>query len=140
MSAIPVNARNSAHFRDIIWDRVRISIGKRAGKKSSFEYRPKKSTKCAGWSAAEGPHQIGLCPRRVNIPSFGAGPPTKSTKRAGTSAQKTEILKNSYSCPYKHLRSSKLQKSPNFRTKRAGCSKGREADFVGWGLSPRHFS
>jgi hypothetical protein len=21
------------------------------------------------------PHQIGLCPRRLNIPSFGAGPP-----------------------------------------------------------------
>jgi len=33
-----------------------------------------KSTKCASWSEAEVPHQIGLCPRRFNNPSFGAGP------------------------------------------------------------------
>jgi|GEM_PF-5432237 len=44
-------------------------------------------------------------------------------KRASTCAQKAEILKNSYSCLYKHLRSSNLQKYPNFRTKRAGRPK-----------------
>jgi len=41
-------------------------------------------------------------------------------KRAGAQGQKAKILKNSYSCPHKHLRSSKTAKYPNFRTKRAG--------------------
>ena len=50
-------------------------------------------------------------------------PPKKRRKRAGAQRQKTKILKNSYSCLYKHLRFSKLQKYPNFRTKRAGRPK-----------------
>ena len=32
----PINARNSAYFREIIGDRVRISIGKRMTKKGAF--------------------------------------------------------------------------------------------------------
>jgi environmental stress-induced protein Ves len=35
-TTIPVNTRKSAHFREIIGDIVRISIGKRAAKKSTF--------------------------------------------------------------------------------------------------------
>ena len=34
--AIPVNTMKSAHFREIIGDRVRISIGKRMTKKGAF--------------------------------------------------------------------------------------------------------
>jgi hypothetical protein len=49
--------------------------------------------------------------------------PQKTTKCAGAQQQKAEFLKNSYSCLYKHLRSSNLQKSLKFRTKRAGRPK-----------------
>jgi len=44
-------------------------------------------------------------------------------KCAGAQRQKAKILKNSYSFPHKHLRSSGTQKYPNFRTKRAGRPK-----------------
>jgi len=35
----------------------------------------RKATKRACWSAAQVRHQIGLCPHRLTIPLFGAGPP-----------------------------------------------------------------
>jgi|GEM_PF-6395745 len=90
-----------------------------------------KATKRASWSEAEVPHQIGLCPRwleRSASPERGKAESkdpqaTKSTKCAGAQRQKPEILKNSYSCLYKHLRLSNLQKYPNFRTKRASRPK-----------------
>jgi len=85
------------------------------------------------------PHLTLFC-KQIIPTLLSAGPPKNQPKCAGAQQQKPKILKNFNSFPHKHLRFSKTAKYPNFRTKRAGCSKGREADFVGWGRSPRHSS
>jgi len=49
--------------------------------------------------------------------------PQISTKCACARQQKVEFLKNYYPCLYKHLRSSRTRKYPNFRPKRASQPK-----------------
>jgi len=74
--AIPVNPRNPAHFKEIIGDIVRISIGKRAAKKSTFLAFLLTKTELV-WFLSVYPvrnmHSLflmGLNPRLIKNPSF----------------------------------------------------------------------